>query len=398
MCFCFIFLPGIFSPLPVLLYIFSYDKKCICVHHIGLVATTNFHNRIVLYSSKVSLALNCKSMPLDNGQQKWLPLGLNTPQPQDIPTGSSCPVTPSPELGKVYAAQHQFRRYLQPPPFQALLSTCEKQASCLNGPPSNCDAAPERALKSCQKRFLVFDQSGNQTRLLQCGFPPSVAAADPGKILSFLNLERGLSKDHAVPEKILLHEDRVNGGEESEMHEDTEEINALLYSDDDDDCESDDDDEVTSTGHSPFPVEQQACNNKTEEEDEEEPDETESYDDDDDGPRLKRQKVLLDHYSHRDLSPSPSFVGTKKSLTNLKGLSDEKLQESNISSSNQEMGSGLSDEETRKDKFHTALRILESVVPGAKGKEALLLLDEAIDYLKLLKRNLTSPKCLNNHW
>ncbi|CAH8281927.1 unnamed protein product [Eruca vesicaria subsp. sativa] len=325
-------------------------------------------------------------MPLDNRQQKWLPLGLNPPQ--EIATGSSCPGNP---LSKVYAAEHQFR-YLQTPPFQALLSSYGKQDSCLNGW-SNCDAAPERVLKSSQKRFLVFDQSENQTRLLQCGFPlsvPSSVAADPGKILNFLNLEKGLTKDHAVPEKTLLHEDHVNGGEESEMHEDTEEINALLYSDDDednDDCESDDDDEVMSTGHSPFTVEQQqACNNKTEEE----LVGTESCGDD--GPRLKRQKVL-DH-SYIDLSPS-SFVGT----TNLKGLlSDEKLQESNISSSNQDMGSGLSDEESRKDKIHTALRILESVVPGAKGKEALLLLDEAIDYLKLLKRNLTSPKGLNNHW
>ena len=319
-------------------------------------------------------------MPLDNRQQKWLlPLGL-IPQ-EDIATGSSCPGAP---LSKVYAAEHQFR-YLQPPPFQALLSSYGKQV-----------AAPERTLKPPQKRFLVFDQSENQTRLLQCGFPlrvpSSVAAAEQGRILNSLNLEKGLSKE------ILLHEDHVNGEEEeSEMHEDTEEINALLYSDDEDndDCESDD--EVTSTGHSPFPVEQQACNNKTTEE---ELDETESCGDDD-GPRLKRQKVLLDHSSYReDLSPSPSpsfAVGTK-SLTNLKRSSDEKLQESNISSSNQEMGSGLSDEEeTRKD---TALRILESVVPGAQGKEALLLLDEAIDYLKLLKRELTSPqpKGLNNHW
>ncbi|KAL0648328.1 hypothetical protein Bca4012_046619 [Brassica carinata] len=334
---------------------------------------------------------NCQSMPLDNSQQKWLPLGLN---PQDIATGSSSPGAPFPELGKIYASEYQFR-YLQPP-FQALLSSYGTQV------------AAQMTLKSSQKRFLVFDQSGNQTRLLQCGSPvrfPSFVATDPEKILNFLSLEKGLSKDHAIPEKIFLHEDHVNGEEEeSEMHEDTEEINALLYSDDEDndDCESDD--EVTSTGHSPFPVEQQACNNKTTEE--EELDETESCGGDD-GPRLKRQKVLLDHSSYReDLSPSPSpspspsFVVGTKSLTNLKRSSDEKLQESNISSSNQEMGSGLSDEEeTRKDKFHTALRILESVVPGAQGKEALLLLDEAIDYLKLLKRELTSqPKGLNNHW
>ncbi|MED6154924.1 hypothetical protein PIB30_001065 [Stylosanthes scabra] len=41
-------------------------------------------------------------------------------------------------------------------------------------------------------------------------------------------------------------------GVESEMHEDTEEINALLYSDSDGySTGNDDDDEVTSTGHSP---------------------------------------------------------------------------------------------------------------------------------------------------
>ncbi|KAF3499646.1 hypothetical protein F2Q69_00045169 [Brassica cretica] len=239
-------------------------------------------------------------MPLDNSQQKWLPLGLN---PLDqIATGSSSPGAPFPELGKIYASEYQFR-YLQPP-FQALLSSYGTQV------------AAQSTLKSSQKRFLVFDQSGNQTRLLQCGSPdrfPSFVATDPEKILNFLNLEKGC------------------GG--------------------------------------------------------------------DDGPRLKRQKVLLDHSSYReDLSPSPSpspsFVVGTKSLTNLKRSSDEKLQESNISGSNQEMGSGLSDEEeTRKDKIHTALRILESVVPGAQGKEALLLLDEAIDYLKLLKRELTSqPK------
>jgi hypothetical protein len=159
------------------------------------------------------------------------------------------------------------------------------------------------------------------------------------------------------------------------MHEDTEEINALLYSDDDD-WGSDDDDEVMSTGHSPFPVEQQACNKTTE-------DVNETAESSDDGPRRKRPK-LLDH-SYRDLSTS--FVGTK-SFTKLEGSSDEK---SNISCK-QETGSGLSDEQSRKDKIHTALRILESVVPGAKGKEALLLLDEAIDYLKLLKRNLSSSK------
>ncbi|KAG7554685.1 Helix-loop-helix DNA-binding domain superfamily [Arabidopsis suecica] len=321
-------------------------------------------------------------MPLDTRQQKWLPLGLN-PQAcvQDTATESSRPGIPFPELGKVYAAEQQFR-YLQPP-FQALLSSydqqsCGKQVSCMYGR-SSCGAAPEGAIKSSRKRFLVFDQSGDQTRLLQCGFPlqfRSSMDAERANILGSLHPD----KDHPIPEKMLLHEDHVNGEEESEMHEDTEEINALLYSDDDDNDDWESDDEVMSTGHSPFPDEQQACNKTTEE-----LDETESSVD---GPHLKRQK-LLDH-SFRD--SSLSLVSTK-----VKGLSDENLPESNISSK-QETGSGLSDEQSRKDKIHTALRILESVVPGAKGKEALLLLDEAINYLKLLKRNINSTKSLNNHW
>ncbi|XP_010452938.1 PREDICTED: transcription factor bHLH143-like [Camelina sativa] len=327
-------------------------------------------------------------MPLNTRQQKWLPLGLN-PQAcvQDTATESSRPGIPFPELGKVYAAERQLC-YLQPP-FQALLPSYGqqsggKQVSCLNGR-SSYAAAPEGAtLKSSRKRFLVFDQSGNQTCLLQCGFPlrfPSSMDAERGNIL-----QKGFSKDHASPENILLHEDHVNGEEESEMHEDTEEINALLYSDEDDNDDWESDDEVMSTGHSPFPVEQQACY-KTREE----LDETESSVD---GPLCKRQK-LLDH-SSRD--SSPSLVVTTKSFTKAKGLSDKMLPESNTSSK-QETGSGLSDEQSRKDKIHTALRILESVVPGAKGKEALLLLDEAIDYLKLLKRNLNnSSKGLNNHW
>ncbi|CAL9229723.1 unnamed protein product [Arabidopsis halleri] len=324
-------------------------------------------------------------MPLDTRQQKWLPLGLN-PQAcvQDKATESFRPGIPFPELGKVYAAEHQFR-YLQPP-FPALLSSydqqsCGKQVSCLNGR-SSCGAAPEGPIKSSWKRFLVFDQSGDQTRLLQCGFPlwfPSSMDGERGNILDSLHPEKGFSKDHAIQEKILQREDHVNGDEESDMHEDTEEINVLLYSDDDDNDDWESDDEVMSTGHSPFPVEQQACNKTTEE-----LDETESSVD---GPHLKRQK-LLDH-SYRD--SSLSLVGTK-----VKGLSDENLPESNISSK-QETGSGLSDEQSSKYKIHTALRILESVVPGAKGKEALLLLDEAIDYLQLLKQNLSSSKGLNNH-
>ena len=323
-------------------------------------------------------------MPLDTKQQKWLPLGLN-PQAcvQDKATEYFRPGIPFPELGKVYAAEHQFR-YLQPP-FQALLSrydqqSCGKQVSCLNGRSSN-GAAPEGALKSSRKRFLVFDQSGEQTRLLQCGFPlrfPSSMDAERGNILGAVHPEKGFSKDHAIQEKILQHEDHENGEEDSEMHEDTEEINALLYSDDDDNDDWESDDEVMSTGHSPYPNEG-VCNKRELEEI--------------DGP-CKRQKLLDKVNNISDLS---SLVGTESS-TQLNGssfLKDKKLPESKTISTKEDTGSGLSNEQSKKDKIRTALKILESVVPGAKGNEALLLLDEAIDYLKLLKRDLISTEVKN---
>ncbi|XP_024007486.1 transcription factor SAC51 [Eutrema salsugineum] len=308
-------------------------------------------------------------MPLDTWQRD-LPLGLK-PQAcfEDITARSIHPQIPLPEVGKLYAAEPQ-ARCLQPPPFQSLLRSHDKE-SCgkrfsMSGIRSWCAAAttPQRALESSQKRLMIFDQSGNQTRLLRCPFPlrfPSPAVAEPMK---FYGLAKAFKEDC---------EENDLSGKESEMHEDTEEINALLYSDDDDDddgCESDD--EVMSTGHSPYPIEQ-VCNKREMEEI--------------DGP-CKRQK-LLDKV--KNISDSSSLVGTRSSTT-LNGssfLMDKKLPESKCSTK-EDTGSGLSNEQSKKDKIRTALKILESVVPGAKGNEALLLLDEAIDYLKLLKRDLIS--------
>ncbi|CAN7046363.1 hypothetical protein IGI04_008640 [Brassica rapa subsp. trilocularis] len=245
-------------------------------------------------------------MPLDTRQ--WdLP-----PQACFEDTAARCihPGVPLPELGELYAAELQA-------PFKSLLWSHDKE-SCgkrfsLSDMRSWCAAAAATTTphggaleSSSQKRLMILDQSGNQTRLFQCPFP-------------------------LTAEPVKLSELDEHYGQESEMHEDTEEINALLYSDEED-CESDD--EVMSTGHSPYPLEQ-VCNKRVSEEI--------------DAPS-KRQKLL-------DISQ-------------------------------EDTGSGLSNEQSRKDKIRTALKILESIVPGAKGNQALLLLDEAIDYLKLLKQDL----------
>ncbi|KAG7607243.1 Transcription factor SAC51 [Arabidopsis thaliana] len=320
-------------------------------------------------------------MPLDK-RQRDLPLGLS-PQAcfKDIVGRSVLPRIPLPELGKLYAAKLQ-ARCLQPPPFQSLLCSHDKESYGKRFSRSDmrswCAAAtttttPLGALESSQKRLLIFDQSGDQTRLLQCPFPlrfPSHAAAEPVKLSELQGIEKAFKENG--------EEFHKSDGTESEMHEDTEEINALLYSDDDydDDCESDD--EVMSTGHSPYPNEG-VCNKRELEEI--------------DGP-CKRQKLLDKVNNISDLS---SLVGTESS-TQLNGssfLKDKKLPESKTISTKEDTGSGLSNEQSKKDKIRTALKILESVVPGAKGNEALLLLDEAIDYLKLLKRDLISTEVKN---
>ncbi|CAG7871575.1 unnamed protein product [Brassica rapa] len=316
--------------------------------------------------------LTCKSMPLDT-RQRDLP-------PQPCFEDNAARTVPLPELGRPYAAELQ-ARCLQPSPLQSLLWSHHDKESCgkrfsMSDMRSWCAAAaatPHGALESSQKGLMIFDQSGNQTRLLRCPFPlrfPSLAAAEEPVKLKLSELQHGLEKGFREDHVTLKEFDEKNcvNGKESEMHEDTEEINALLYSDDDyDDCESDDDDdEVMSTGHSPY----QVCNKRSLEET--------------DSP-CKRQK-LLDKVENISVSSSSSLVGSKSST---------KLPESNISTK-EDTGSGLSNEQSRKDKIRTALKILESIVPGAKGNEALLLLDEAIDYLKLLKRDLISTE-IKNH-
>ncbi|KAL3567628.1 hypothetical protein D5086_030279 [Populus alba] len=172
--------------------------------------------------------------------------------------------------------------------------------------------------------------------------------------------------------------------EESEMHEDTEEINALLYSDDDyydengggsdDDGDDSDDDEVRSTGHSPILIKSHGTQEQAEKIIEEEG--TSS-----DGPN-KRQKLMDGGYKKSSLVDSASSVKVER----FHGYDDD--MESNYAkrqSQDGEMISILSSKQFRKDKIRATLKILESIIPGAKDKEPLLVLDEAIDYLKSLK-------------
>ncbi|KAK7302563.1 hypothetical protein RJT34_13455 [Clitoria ternatea] len=236
---------------------------------------------------------------------------------------------------------------------------------------------------SLQKNLLIFDHSGNKTRLLYSPVFPLVqspivtatkcaqaydvnqeaqAAKVGQKHLPIYSLPEESDKDHII-------------NEVSEMHEDTEEINALLYSDDSD-FSSDGDDEVTSTGHSPMVTKR---TNVMQEQFEDTKEEVASSD----WPN-KRQKLFDGGYNR--LSPLVDSVTSVRLNEMCEYVSDaeSKYSSSRVYSARQTKGdnSTAADFQLKKDKIRESLRVLENLIPGAKGKHPLLVIDDTIEYLK----------------
>ncbi|KAG5241986.1 hypothetical protein OIU77_002863 [Salix suchowensis] len=239
----------------------------------------------------------------------------------------------------------------------------------------------------CQRRFFVFDQSGNEKRLIYSSFGvavPKPTTADAKPIPSYFNYKEYAAKMDQM--KLKLHEvsdENHFSGKETEMHEDTEEINALLDSDDDDydydeddrgsDDDDGDDDEVRSTGHFPILIKSHGTQEQVDEITEEV---TSS-----DGPN-KRQKLIDGGYKKSSPVDTASSVKVERFL----GYDSDTESSYAIGQTQKEgMVSILGSKQIRKDKIHATLKILESIIPGAKNKEPLLVLDEAINYLKSLK-------------
>ncbi|KAJ6335458.1 hypothetical protein OIU78_012149 [Salix suchowensis] len=118
---------------------------------------------------------------------------------------------------------------------------------------------------------------------------------------------------------------------QTDVHEDIEELNALLYSDDDN--EYTEDEEVTSTGH----------------------------------------------------SPSTMTTHDKRAI----GFEYEDDAESRCDNGNnlvsEEMGSESANKRMRKERIRETVSILQNLIPDGKGKDAVIVLEEAIQYLKSLK-------------
>uniref|UniRef100_A0A2P2KQ80 BHLH domain-containing protein n=1 Tax=Rhizophora mucronata TaxID=61149 RepID=A0A2P2KQ80_RHIMU len=265
------------------------------------------------------------------------------------------------------------------PHFQNLLHVA---SPCLNEKPSVFSSgldmqAALNTTPQCQKGYIIFDRSGNGTRVLYSPFkstiPRTAAAAtkppfgydlQDGKgaaIMEPMNLARPTLHDVLDENHLIV--------EKTEMHEDTEEIDALLYSDEDGyDSYSDDDDEVASTGHSPVAIglsygTQNQVDGTTEE--------VASSD-----VQNKRQKLLDGGYKKSSLADTASSIRVERphGRAECVGQTHE-----------EEIASNLGNRELRKDKIRATLKILKSIVPDSKHTDPLLVLDEAIEYLKFLK-------------
>ncbi|KAK7321256.1 hypothetical protein VNO77_31719 [Canavalia gladiata] len=247
------------------------------------------------------------------------------------------------------------------------------------------------------KQFLVIDQTGDQTTLVyssRFGGPVECHASWDSKLHGSNNVNNwnelpslGRDTNHVVGVGPTLDEkvDYSQGSDdiESEMHEDTEEINALLYSDSyaystDD---GDEDDEVTSTGHSPSTM-------TTHDNQEEEPHRGIAEEVASSAGKTKKRKLWEEAYDDGDvqfMDTASSLNGNNRPFEMGDDAESRCSSGSNYSQGSGEMGSVSGNKKMRKEKIQDILSVLQCIVPGGKDKDPIELLDEAIRCLKSLK-------------
>lgn len=241
---------------------------------------------------------------------------------------------------------------------------------------------PTDASTSSQKRFLICDQSGNQTRFFfSLGCPAENEIITPKEVFDAYGLHQNENlnvvveqRSHVKPVIGEKSDESYVNGEESNTHEDTDDINALLFSSDDIEGDEDDDvygedDEVTSTDRSPC-AKQGCCGcGEHEQQSVELTEEVASSDG-----TCKRLRLLDGGYK------KSSYIGSRWPNDDV----EARCVRGSLPSSGKDKDSSLSTRE-RKVKIRETLRILESLIPGIKSKDPLLVIDEAINYLKSLR-------------
>ncbi|KAL4558986.1 hypothetical protein LXL04_031115 [Taraxacum kok-saghyz] len=208
-----------------------------------------------------------------------------------------------------------------PPEFAFPASKAEEPCGWFHGLTPVVNSIP----KPVQKKFLVFDQSNDRTTLIYSSIPIPYHLPEP-------QFKFDMKKEVSVMEK---HEDTRSS---DSFHEDTEELEALLY--------SDDDDSEQSTGHSP----------------------------------------VMGSDWPEEVASSLGGCMKRRKLDSGGGVDDTASSGVNCSCGNNGVETFPGGKRSRKEKVREIISVLQNLIPGGKnGKDAMVILDEAINYLRILK-------------
>lgn len=273
-----------------------------------------------------------------------------------------------------------------PPRMESSVSPLDyiKESQSASAPRFGIETMANNVTSSYRRSYVICDQSDHLVRFFFSSFGPST-----GKLidLPMKPVQVGCTRDvQQIPitEQTIPTNPKIQGAsndsrvvEESEFCEDSEEINALLYSDDEYDYnygEEDCDGEVTSTDRSPSKVEENL------------------YNDEQVGAMIeevatsngstKRQRLLDGGYTK---SLVVEHANSGENVRSPEYNNDMETSSACHSAIGSVMSSNLGVKRSRKDKIHETLTIIENIIPGLKSKEPTLIIDEAINYLKSLK-------------
>ena len=292
--------------------------------------------------------------------------------PRTLPDYANPGIIPQLQVGQVNEPCGWF--YCSPHYWQGLLPASTNPYEYYNE-----KIVSKAGLGCAQKRFLVFDQSGDQTTLifssaigtptkcLSSWGPKSPAAGNFNGDVPMAKATRNLHSG-PISTDVSYHK---GTDVQSEMHEDTEELNALLYSDDD--SEYSEDEEVTSTGHSPSTMTAQ-----------DEQFEGGSEEVDSSTRLIKKRKLLDGSYGCLPLLMDTANSGNFNRYSEYEDDADSSCAKGQNPGSG-DTDSSSSNKRMRKDKIRETVTVLRSIIPGGEGKDAVAVLDEAINYLKSLK-------------
>lgn len=326
---------------------------------------------------------NLLGFPFDNGYLNTEPVRGNPHSVQDS-TMRNLPLFPVSGLQQSKASEPNNSRnwfYLKPHFHQAfapVLNSSSEEKFHAGLFDFVQQRSPTMGTAPDQKRFLVFDQSGDKTTLLYSSgvqIPVRFGACQVPNPPTTCNLSKEVPWDNYSPLRPSLNDENIEDNSrdvmEDEMHEDTEELDALLCSDDDSDFSEDDE---TSTGHSPSTMTDNGIPKMVEETGEE----VDSF-----AVPTKRRKLSDGGY---DVQSDMYAASSLKTFT-YSALEND--AESGCGDGNkwhkEELGSLSGGNRSRKEKIHETVSILQSIIPNANGKDAIVVIDEAIHYLRSLK-------------